>query len=776
MKKFYFLFIFIFFANCVLAQNVYIPDANLKEHLLNSDDFGIAQDEAGEIIQIDTNYDGEIQFSEALEVYSLVLDFGGMATLTGIEAFTNLKYLDCSDGNLTELDVTALVNLEVLGYNNNSISSIQGLNSLTQLQSLGCSNNQISELDLSGLFNLTNLGCAQNQLTTLDLTSFPLLYEITCDQNDLTSLTVAGLSNLQYLRCIQNNLTTLDLSGLSSLVEVFADANQIQHFSAAFIGGHKNIYLAGNPIITIDTSMSTNVSTNIFCQDCSLLENLFLKNDVSEWLYLTDENSINYICSEESRIPSLITILQNVGVVNPNVTSYCSFNPGGEYFALQGNITYTSSGGACVPFVSEMPNVMLTVSNTIGNTSYYSESTATTYNIFVPDGIHTITPQIENNYFSFSPPSITYSFPEAGSLAVQDFCLTPNGIHHDLEISVIPLQVARPGFDCYYKVVYRNKGTEIQPATISVNYDDATLDFINSDIPPTQTSGNLSWILPELAPFQAGEFVFVMNVNSPMEIPAVNAGDVLEFSSTITSNDDQTPLDNTSVLSQIVVNSFDPNDKTCLEGTVISPAMVGQYVHYVIRFENTGTFPAQNIVVKDLIDLSKFDISSLVPLSGSHEFETRVKVNKVEFIFENIMLPFDDATNDGYVAFKIKTLPTLVLGDSFENSASIYFDYNFPIITDPAVTTIQSLRIPDFEFSKYFTLYPNPASNVLNLKANSDIAVKSLEIYNVLGMLVLKIPNASTISAIDISQLKSGTYFLKINSETGSTNAKFVRN
>jgi hypothetical protein len=101
----------------------------------------------------------------------------------------------------------------------------------------------------------------------------------------------------------------------------------------------------------------------------------------------------------------------------------------------------------------------------------------------------------------------------------------------------------------------------------------------------------------------------------------------------------------------------------------------------MIRFENKGTAEAQNVVVKDMIDTSKFDVSSLVVTQGSHPFVTRItETNKVEFIFENINLPFDDATNDGYVAFKIKTKPSLVVGDSFSNTASIYFDYNFPIV------------------------------------------------------------------------------------------------
>ncbi|KGO91091.1 DUF7619 domain-containing protein, partial [Flavobacterium enshiense] len=162
-----------------------------------------------------------------------------------------------------------------------------------------------------------------------------------------------------------------------------------------------------------------------------------------------------------------------------------------------------------------------------------------------------------------------------------------------------------------------------------------------------------------------------------------NDGDILHYTTAVTSAaTDEMPNDNTFVFHQRVVNSYDPNDKTCIQGTTIAQSQVGKYVHYMIRFENTGTFPAQNIVVKDMIDTNKFDINSLVPLKGSHPFVTNITSgNKVEFIFENINLPFDDANNDGYVAFKIKTKPSLVVGNTFSNSASIYFDYNFPIVT-----------------------------------------------------------------------------------------------
>ncbi len=82
------------------------------------------------------------------------------------------------------------------------------------------------------------------------------------------------------------------------------------------------------------------------------------------------------------------------------------------------------------------------------------------YSIPVSAGTHTFTPQFENpSYFTSSPASATVSFPATASPFIQNFCITPNGVHHDLEVVVIPLEPARPGFDATYKIKYKNKGT-----------------------------------------------------------------------------------------------------------------------------------------------------------------------------------------------------------------------------------------------------------------------------------------------------------------------------
>ena len=377
-----------------------------------------------------------------------------------------------------------------------------------------------------------------------------------------------------------------------------------------------------------------------------------------------------------------------------------------------------------------------------------------------------------------SPTTVSVTFPTQASPFTQNFCITPNGNHSDLEVSLLSLQPARPGFDAKYKIVYKNKGNIAQSGSVNFTFDDAVLDLvIVNPATSTQTTNNLSWNFSNLLPFETREITFTLNVNSPMETPAVNGGSVLVYNATITSAlTDETPADNTFAFNQTVVNSFDPNYKTCLEGTTISPNLIGQYVHYMIRFENNGTANAQNIVVKDMVDLSKFDISTLITTSSSHSFVTNISAgNKVEFIFENINLPFDDANNDGYIAFKIKTLPTLAVNDIFTNDASIFFDYNFPIATNKATSTFKTLGTQDFEFSNYFTLYPNPAKTFLNISSKETIVIKWISIYNTLGQLVLVIPNAENVSKIDVSGLTSGNYFIKINSDKGSSNTRFIK-
>ena len=789
-----FLLMICFLAN---AQIVNIPDANFKAKLLSaSPSNGIASTEdpyinygTGEFSvitnshKIDTNNDGEIQISEALLIKYLKINSSNIVDLTGIEAFINLKHFECSFNQIQSLNISNLSSLHTLYCSSNQLTTLN-LSGMTAFKRIKCDNNLLSSLDVSNLYNLRLLYCNNNQLNNLEFSNNTYLFDLNCKNNILTNINLSESTNLEYLNISNNQLSSLELTNNILLKAMGCYNNQIISLNINNLNELLSLLCNNNHLTSLDVSGAHKLK-RLECNDNELIS-LNLKNGNSLWatsafyangndLNFSNNTLLQYICSDIEDESMVMQKINDYSYTNCHVNSYCSFTPGGTFYEISGNTKLDLNNNGCDVSDVNYPNLIFSITDGTNTGSLIANQTGSYY-IPVSAGNHTITPNLENpSYFNVSPTDFTVEFPTQTSPFTQDFCVTANGVKHDVEVVLIPTVPARPGFEATYKLVYHNKGNQIENGAVSLTFDDARLDYVSANpVYNSSVMNSFTWNYIHLQPFETREVEITFNVNSPMESPAVNNGDILNYTATITtSNTDETPTDNTFTLDQTVVGSYDPNDKTCLQGTTITQSEVGKYVHYVIRFENTGTFPAEKIVVKDMIDLTKFDIATLVPLKGSHEFYTRIKDNKVEFIFENINLDFNDATNDGYVAFKIKTKPTLVVGNTFTNNANIYFDYNFPITTNTYTTTVAALSTQDFDFGNYFSVYPNPAKDVLNIQTKQDLSVNSVEIYNQLGQIVLAVTNA--VNTVDVANLASGTYFVKVNTDKGSANMKFVK-
>jgi hypothetical protein len=138
-------------------------------------------------------------------------------------------------------------------------------------------------------------------------------------------------------------------------------------------------------------------------------------------------------------------------------------------------------------------------------------------------GTYTLTPQPLNDYFNCTPTSTTITFPE--DTIPQQFCITPNGTHHDVSVTIIPVRAARPGFsDATYKIVLKNKGNQIENGTVLFNYDESRQDYISStDTPSNIQSGQLTFTFSNLQLFETREITVTMRTNAPTDNPAVNA-------------------------------------------------------------------------------------------------------------------------------------------------------------------------------------------------------------------------------------------------------------
>ena len=607
----------------------------------------------------------------------------------------------------------------------NATSGTWSVTSYNSIDTNGDGEIEVSEAQAIKWFGSVNL-------TITDVTgmeAFTNLEYLNFSGNQLQNFTITGLTHLRYLNVGHNYLQTLDVSSFSSLAYLWCYDNQMQ--------------------------------------------TLFMKNDAN-WVSLGfDANfDMKYVCADENDLTFVQNKITQYGYSNCHVHSYCSFTPGGTFYTIYGTNRYDFNNDGCGPNDSPFPDLKINITNGSQSGTVICNSSGN-YSIPVQAGTHTLTPVLENPTY-YTTNSAIIPFPASTSSFNQDFCIVPNGIHHDVEISIIPIRGARPGFDANYMIVYKNKGTGIESGSIQFSFDDTVLDLVSTDpLFSSQTTNTLYWNYSYLQPFETRTILLTVNLNSPTETPALNVGNHLNYAAMITTlTNDEMPFDNTFGLNQIVVASYDPNDKTCLQGNNIDPSYVGNYVYYMIRFENTGTSPAENVVVKDMIDTTKFNIASLIPISGSHSFVTRItNTNQVEFIFENINLPFEDAANDGYVVFKIKTQSNLAIGDTFSNAAKIYFDYNYPITTNNYTSTIQTLGINEITADPKISIYPNPVKDIVYF--NTQETVIKVEIYDTAGRIISS--NAVHNNKISLSDLQTGNYILKVYTENGITSTKIIK-
>lgn len=744
-----------------------------------------------ESINSTSNYQlSSLNLTGCINLKTLICEVNNLGTLD-VSGLSNLQILECTGNYLTSLNVSGLTNLVRLNTCCNLLTTLN-LSSCVNLTEVICDNNELSLLEVNGLSNLQLLNSYSNNLTTLNLNGCIGLTQLICWNNQITSLNLAGMSQLVNLDCRQNQLTNLNLIGCVNLQNVDCNYNNLNSLELAGLVSLQQLTCRFNNLTSLDVNdlssvnfldLSYNQLTGIDISACPLLDGIFLndnnltyanlKNGIGLLSFSMGNNpNLTYVCCDDFET----SIVQGSTESGTNINSYCTFFPGGNYYTIVGDCKIDIDGNGCDSNDSGFNLMNFSITNEIESGNIFTNLSGH-YEIGVYEGIYTVTPIFENpSYFSISPTSLVVDFPTQGEIVNQNFCITPNGSHNDLEVTILPLDSARPGFDATYKLIYKNKGNTTLSGAVTFEFEDDKMDLVTSTpFYSSQATGLLTYNYINLQPIETREILIKLNINSPMETPAVNIGDQLNFTAIINPlSGDEHLADNTSSLKQIVVGSFDPNDKTCVEGNVVGSEMIGQYVHYVIRFENTGTFPAENIVVKDMIDLTKFDLSTLIPSGSSHPFVSRIAADgKVEFIFENIQLPFDDANNDGYIAFKIKTLSSLSVGDTFSNKANIYFDYNFPIETNTATTAIQALGSSDFNFSEYVTLYPNPVKNSLNIIVNNSISITSMNIYNSLGQLVLVTTNPS--ESIDVSGLKTGSYFVKVFSDKGISTSQFIK-
>jgi gliding motility-associated-like protein len=319
------------------SQNTFVPDDNFEQAL------------------IDLGYDSLplnnfVPTANISGLTTLDVSAKNISDLTGIEDFINLSVLNCSNNQLTVLnisqntkltelycnnnfisvlDVSALLDLKIFWCNFNQLTAIN-TNNNTKLISLVCGNNLLTSLGIQNNTLLTVLAFEDNYLSTIDVSKNTRLSRLQCGSNILTVIDISKNLNLSYLSCEENELTALDTSNNIDLRTLICFFNKISILDESKNKSLIELDCSNNDLCLLNlkngnnSNLVANFQTNTNL-NCVITDNPSLTH--SNWM---PNNFLNYVSSENECVA-----LINVDKLD-NVISYNSFTlpniTNGNYF------------------------------------------------------------------------------------------------------------------------------------------------------------------------------------------------------------------------------------------------------------------------------------------------------------------------------------------------------------------------------------------------------------------------------------------------------------
>jgi|GEM_PF-2630413 uncharacterized repeat protein (TIGR01451 family) len=268
------------------------------------------------------------------------------------------------------------------------------------------------------------------------------------------------------------------------------------------------------------------------------------------------------------------------------------------------------------------------------------------------------------------------------------FGMQPNGIQPIVE-GLVTAPVGICGTNMPQWLTITNVGNTVASGYFTYQLDPRYTLVESNVVPEILPDNNFRWNYDNL--YFSNQIQVLLDVVSPL--PAF-IGDTTHSSLETIVLDLNNTVVHTHLIHEenIVSCSFDPNSKEVDTGyTAENFVFAGTMLDYTIHFQNTGNAPAATVRIEDQLS-EKLDWSTMQTIASSHDFELFIEsAGRAMFTFNNINLPdslTDPLNSQGFVRFRIQCKGDLPAGDIVENSASIFFDLNEPIITNTVINTV----------------------------------------------------------------------------------------
>jgi uncharacterized repeat protein (TIGR01451 family) len=515
---------------------------------------------------------------------------------------------------------------KMLDISSSQIANLEGIKYFKNLHSLHCQNNLITNLpELPSKIRFLDL--SYNQLTSIANNLPDSLIWLMANHNQITNAGLPVFSRVVELVGLDYNLLTgfpVFADSIPAIGTISVAHNQISNIPGPFHYWLWALDIGNNPISTIPDIY---VSDGLFCDSTNISCLPFL-NPLLERLQ-TEGSNITCIPNKPANLVTNLPVCNATN--NPND---CRAFP-----TVTGYVFHDNNNNG-VKDAGEMPRVGIFVAvysqDLSNNYGYAYTDNNGAYQIsmnLLLDTLNNMNFFVEANmpsYFTTPVAMQAFELENSGSYSQhfeRNFPLQTTQTVKDFQVHLTNLNAfARPGFGLNLHLGYQNKGTV--PANAVIKFAKADLyDVASSSIAHTLSGDTLVWTIPNV---QAGQLGYIqiqgtLSASAPL-------GSIQNFYAAVNQNDatDNMIADNSSLLQMEVRGSYDPNDK---QGpATITPTQVanGKFIDYTIRFQNTGTDTAFNVVVTDTL-ANNLQANTLEIVSASHNMMTELKGNIIYF-------------------------------------------------------------------------------------------------------------------------------------------------